>query len=80
MGSILLMLFLLLSGCAPFVEYEHYSDPFIPNDGVDLICGGGMVENKHVDVSLAMCQEFLRDTRRYSQRGGLVKVNVRVHG
>lgn len=33
-------IFVSLTGCSPFAEYQHLSDPRIDRDGYDLICGG----------------------------------------
>ena len=35
-----ILVLLLLSGCAPYVGYTHLSDPRISNDGYDLVCTG----------------------------------------
>lgn len=58
---------LLLTGCQPFVEYEHLSDPRIANDGYDLVCGGA--QYKH--TSVAVCQNFA------PYGGQFVKVNAK---
>ena len=58
----------MLSGCAPFVEYEHLSDPRVSNDGYDLLCGGIQLDLA-VELSGAVCGNI---------RGGeYVKINAK---
>ena len=62
-----LVISFLLSGCSPFVEYEHLSDPRIANDGYDLLCAGGETSL----VSVSVCQNVA------PHGGQFVKVNAR---
>jgi|25BtaG_2_1085352.scaffolds.fasta_scaffold00498_13 hypothetical protein len=71
MRKILLASSLIVSGCAPLLEYEHLSDPRIDNDGIDLICVGGEGGDR-VTVSTGVCKNL--------HGGEYVKVNVRVSG
>lgn len=54
-----------MSGCSPFLEYEHLSDPRIKGDGYDLFCGG--LGNDF--ASVGVCKN--------AHGGEFVKVNVR---
>jgi len=47
---------ILLSGCTPFVEYQHLSQPNVPNDGHEFVCGGIEGEKGNVRVEAAMCE------------------------
>ena len=67
MRALLVVLF-SLSGCAPFVEYEHVSLPNIDDDGLDLVCGG-VVAGEALTVSGSLCENI---------RGGTYgEINVR---
>lgn len=35
-----ILLPLVLTGCVPYVEYEHLSQPGVRDDGYDLLCAG----------------------------------------
>lgn len=59
-----------MASCAPFVEYEHLSDPRIKNDGYDLICAGGEHESR-LSVSASLCHNLAPN------RGEFVKINVK---
>ncbi len=71
MRKILVTSSLIVSGCAPLLEYEHLSDPRIDNDGIDLICVGGE-SGDWLTVSTGVCKNL--------NGGEYVKVNVRVSG
>jgi hypothetical protein len=60
-----------LTGCTPFAEYEHLSDPRIKGDGYDLICGG-IQGGDRLSVSAGICKNL--------HGGEMIKVNVRVSG
>jgi len=66
-----LIIVLLLSGCAPFVEYEHLDATPFNNDDMayDLFCAGVEIDAS-VKVSGAACKnprggEFFRFNARY---------------
>lgn len=61
----------LLTGCTPFAEYEHLSDPRIKGDGYDLICGG-IQGGDRLSISTGVCKNI--------HGGEYVKINVRVSG
>lgn len=64
------LIFLLLTGCSPFVEYEHLSDPRISNDGYDLICGGAEGGDR-LSASVAACHNMA------PEKGEFIKINIR---
>ena len=62
-----------LAGCAPYVEYQHLSDPRIANDGYDLACVGLSHDKSGLSVSGGVCSnlapyggEFLTINARYT--------------
>ena len=63
----------LISGCAPYVEYQHLSDPRIANDGYDLACVGLSHDKSGLSLSGGVCSnlapyggEFLTINARYT--------------
>lgn len=65
-----ILILLFLTGCSPFVEYEHLSDPRIDNDGYDLICGGNEGGDR-LSASVALCHNMA------PEKGEFVKINVK---
>ena len=64
-------LMVLLSGCAPYIEYEHLdATPFVDGSGdaYDLVCGGAEWGDRLV-IDTAACKN-LRD-------GGFLRVGVK---
>ena len=55
MKFFILVAVLLMSGCAPFVEYKHTSDPRIANDGFEHMCGGIVIGESHLTAEGAVC-------------------------
>ena len=53
-----LLLLLLLSGCTPFIGYEHLSQPNVSNDGYDLICGGVELQKGRYRADAAICENL----------------------
>jgi len=66
----LLILLGILSGCAPFVEYEHLDATPLNNDEMayDLLCAGGQA-----DVSIKLSGSICKNTRG----GEFFKFNAR---
>ena len=68
-----IILALILSGCAPYVEYQHFSDPKVANDGYDLACAGLSHNKSGLSVSGGICHnlapnggEFVTINARYT--------------
>ena len=64
-----------LAGCAPYLEYEHLSDPRLNNDGYDLVCAGLSHDYKGLSISGGICHnaapyggEFVKINARYLLR------------
>ena len=53
-------LLVVLSGCQPFLMYEHISDPRVANDGYDFACAGLELEHGMLTVTAAACENFAR--------------------
>ena len=53
-----LLILLLLSGCTPFIGYEHLSQPNIDDDGYDLICGGVELQKGRYRGDVAVCENL----------------------
>ena len=67
-----LLILLLLSGCAPYVEYMHLDATPLNNDGMayDLVCGG-TVYGDSLTFDIAACKDIragtaFRATVRYT--------------
>lgn len=67
-----LALLLLVSGCSlhPYGEYQHISNPRIPNDGLDLVCAG-VQHSGNLELHAGVC----KDVTGY--RGEYVRVGAR---
>ena len=46
----------LLTGCTPFVGYQHLSDPGIESDGYDLACVGAKYRSGRLMTKGAWCE------------------------
>ena len=52
------LILLLLSGCTPFIGYEHLSQPNVQDDGYDLVCGGFEFEKNWFRADVAICENL----------------------
>ena len=77
MRMTLLLSFFLVSGCAPFVEYEHLSRPNVNDSGHDLFCIGMASTETRVDVSAGLCEDLRTPVNAWHEKGTFVKANVR---
>lgn len=66
-----ILILLLLTGCSPFVEYEHLSQPDVSNDGYDLACLGISTQKNSFTADIAACENVSPN------RGTFAKVNIR---
>ena len=69
-----LLLLLLLSGCTPFVGYEHLSQPNVSNDGYDLICGGVELQKGRYRADAAICENLAGASGTYAKLEGRILI------
>lgn len=69
MKSLTFVVLMLLSGCAPFVSYDHMSDPRIANDGFDLVCGGAQVDAVGLEWHAGVCKDLSGFRNEYAKAG-----------
>ena len=62
-----LLILLLLSGCTPFIGYEHLSQPNVNDDGYDLICAGAEVEKGRFRGDASICENLARNRGTYGK-------------
>lgn len=69
-----LLLLLLLSGCTPFIGYEHLSQPNVSNDGYDLICGGVELQKGRYRADAAICENLAWRQSTYAKLEGRILI------
>ena len=72
MRYLMFVLIYLLSGCTPFIGYEHLSQPNVKGDGYDLICVGGEFERGRFRGDLAMCENIASNRGTYGKIEGRI--------
>ena len=65
------LILLLLSGCTPFIGYEHLSQPNVADDGYDLVCGGVELQKGRFRGDVALCENL-------NYRGTYAKIEGRI--
>lgn len=53
---VLIFIGLQLTGCSPYAEYRHISDPRISGDGYDLLCGGAQHATQGFEIHGGLCR------------------------
>ena len=66
------LILLLLTGCTPFIGYEHLSQPNVKGDGYDLICLGVEAERGRFRGDLAMCENIASNRGTYGKIEGRI--------